>query len=168
MWLVCVSASYSSNVNNNGDLSFGLYLTLISVITLDALKTPCNHSSDVIYESITPFDHLLHQAIQDFCRFVCVLWSYLTLHSTRNENIFFYCRYKKTHMHIVNKCHSRMDGPLHGLDHFRIYRFMYRGTSTNMYAHILWANFMLFTDLCVCTGPCAVFSVDYLKRVTTY
>lgn len=41
---------------------------------------------------------------------------------------------------------------------------MYRGTSTNMYAHILWANFMLFTDLCVCTGPCADILRGLLKK----
>lgn len=28
----------------------------------------------------------------------------------------------------------------------------------------LWANFMLFTDLCVSTIPCALFSVDQLKK----
>lgn len=92
---LCVNASCSSNVNNTRDLSFRLYLTLISVITPDALKTPCNHSSDVIYEGITPFDHLLHQVIQDFRHFVCALWSHLTLHSARNESIFFTADTKK-------------------------------------------------------------------------
>lgn len=65
---------------------------------------------------------------------------------------------RKINMHIVNKCHSGINRRIDGLHHLQACTCTHKS---------LWANLMLFTDLCVCSNLCAVFSVGYLKRVTT-